>query len=53
MDIVKFTLTPQSETELKALIEEINNHASLSDEEMQQLLQELNEWNRSSSEPLQ
>ena len=51
-NIVKVTLNPRSETELKALIEDMNNHASLSDEEMRQLVNELNEWSEASEEPL-
>ncbi|MBP1155920.1 MULTISPECIES: hypothetical protein [unclassified Paenibacillus] len=43
MDLVKFTIHPQNEAELKALIDEINAHSVLTDTEKQQLLEELND----------
>lgn len=46
MDIVKFTIRPQNESEMNALIEEINTNTALSESEKRQLMEELNAWSK-------
>ncbi|MGG1598348.1 MULTISPECIES: hypothetical protein [Paenibacillus] len=43
MDLVRFTIHPNNEAELKALMDEINAHSILTETEKQQLLEELND----------
>ncbi|WP_186445673.1 hypothetical protein [Paenibacillus cremeus] len=50
MDIVKFTYHPEREADLKAIIDEINTHAALSENEKQSLMEELREWGNPPSE---
>ncbi|WP_426446953.1 hypothetical protein ACP26L_23740 [Paenibacillus sp. S-38] len=41
MDLVKFTVNPENRDELIALVDEINAHAALSEEEKAQLMAEV------------
>lgn len=43
VDLVRFTIHPNNEAELKALMDEINAHSILTETEKQQLLEELND----------
>ncbi|MCZ8519968.1 MULTISPECIES: hypothetical protein [Paenibacillus] len=51
-DIVKFTVNPENADELIALIDEINAHAALSEEEKSQLMHEVAELRHQSPEDL-